>query len=264
MSKPTVAVNGACGRMGRLICDAVYSDDELEFVGAFESANNPNLGKDIGEILGRGHLGIPVSHDLPTHHIDAIIDFSVPDASVRIAKLCAEWEIALLVATTGHSETQREEIIACHHTTPLLFAPNTSLVVNLLMSLTQQAARVLKDKDFDVEIIERHHRFKADAPSGTAIRFAEIIEKEMGLTQRCYGRQGDTGMRPRNEIGLHAVRVGDNVGEHTIIFSTLGETMELVHKGHSRDSYVKGAIAAVKFLIAKKAGLYTMADVLGL
>lgn len=263
MTKPTIAVHGACGRMGQLILKAVHEDEELELVAALDSPDNPNQGKDVGELAGFGKLGIPVSTEL-NEHVDAIIDFSVPDASVRMAKYCAEREIALLVATTGHTPKQRDEIIACHHTTPLLFAANTSLVVNLLMKLVGDAARILKDKDFDVEIVERHHRFKVDAPSGTALKFAEIIEKEMGLTERRYGRQGDTGVRPRNEIGLHALRTGDNVGEHTIIFSTLGETMELVHKGHSRDSYVKGAITAVKFLITQKAGLYTMADVLGI
>lgn len=261
-TKPTVAVHGACGRMGQLVLKAVLADEELELAAALESPGSPNQGKDVGEIAGIGTLGVAVTSELPL--VDVVIDFSVPDASVKIAQQCAARQIALLVATTGHTPAQRDEIIACHHTTPLLFASNTSLVVNLLMKLVADAARVLKDRDFDVEIVERHHRFKVDAPSGTALTFAEIIEKEMGLTQRRYGREGETGVRPRNEIGLHALRTGDNVGEHTIVFSTLGETMELVHKAHSRDSYVKGAVAAAKYLITQKAGLYTMADVLGL
>jgi 4-hydroxy-tetrahydrodipicolinate reductase len=196
--------------------------------------------------------------------VDGVIDFSTPEASLAIAKQCAEREIPLLVATTGHSKEQYDELVALHHTMPLLIAANTSLVVNVLMKLTREAARVLKGRDFDVEIIERHHRFKVDSPSGTALKFAELIEKEMGLEHRLYGREGIVGKRTNKEIGVHAVRVGDNVGEHTIIFSAIGETMELVHKGSGLDSYVKGALAAVKFLATKKAGLYQMADVLGL
>lgn len=258
-----IAVHGACGRMGQRVVAGVHRDPELELVAALESSQHPKAGTDIGLVCGLGELGIAVSDKLP-RQVDGVIDFSVPEASVHIAEQCAEREVPLVVATTGHTPEEREKIIECHHTMPLLFPPNTSLVVNLLMKLTRDAARVLRGRDFDVEIIERHHRFKVDAPSGTALRFAEIIEKEMEIPERVYGREGITGKRPRGQIGVHAVRVGDNVGEHTIIFSTLGETMELVHKGHSVESYVTGALAAIKFLVTKKAGLYSMDDVLGL
>src|SRR5262249_43223465 len=143
-------------------------------------------------------------------------------------------------------------------------APNMSLSVNVLFQLVRQAAALLQGKDFDVEIIERHHRFKKDAPSGTALHFARVVQEAVGGGDLKHGREGLTGERPRAEIGMHAIRVGDNVGEHTIIFSTLGETLELVHKGSSRDSYARGALEAAKFLASKPPGRYTMNDVLGI
>ena len=143
-------------------------------------------------------------------------------------------------------------------------APNMSLVVNVLFKLTQIAAQLLKGYGYDVEIIERHHRFKKDSPSGTALHFAKLIQEVQGQTQMRHGREGVIGERPPSEIGLHAIRAGDNVGEHTIVFGTLGETMELVHKGHNRDAYAMGALQAAKFLANKPAGRYSMNDVLGL
>lgn len=263
MSKLLIGVNGACGRMGQRIVAGVVADPDCELAAALESAQSPNLGRDIGDICGLGPLGVSVTAE-PTKPIDGIIDFSVPAATLALAKLCAAQEIPLLVATTGFSPEERAELVEYHHETPLLIASNCSLVVNLLNKLVAEAATVLKGRDFDVEIIERHHRFKVDAPSGTALTFADIISEKMEITGRTYGREGLVGQRPSNEIGIHAVRTGDNVGEHTIVFSTIGETLELVHKGHSRDSYVKGAVAGVKFLAGKKPGLYTMKDVLGL
>src|SRR5207237_6413560 len=145
-----------------------------------------------------------------------------------------------------------------------LMAPNMSLAVNVLMKLVKEAAEVLKGHGFDVEILERHHRFKKDSPSGTALHFAKIIQDVQGQTALRHGREGLVGERPAHEIGLHSVRAGDNFGEHAIIFSTLGETMELVHKGHSRDAYARGALQAAKYLAGRPAGRYTMNDVLGI
>jgi 4-hydroxy-tetrahydrodipicolinate reductase len=249
--------------MGQRIVAAVCQDPELSLGAAIESPRHPRFGDDIGAICGLDPLGVKLSDELP-RHIDVVVDFSIPDAAVQIAELCAQRGIPLVVCTTGFNREQRERVESCHHLTALMIVANASLVVNVLMKLVRDAARLLRDKDFDVEIVERHHRYKHDAPSGTALRFAEIIEEEMRLTGRVYGRQGLVGERPRTEIGLHAVRVGDNVGEHTVIFSTLGETMELVHRAHGRESYVKGAIAALKFLAGKKPGRYTMADVLAI
>jgi 4-hydroxy-tetrahydrodipicolinate reductase len=169
-----------------------------------------------------------------------------------------------VVATTGHTPAERLEIEAAAHQLALLMAPNMSLAVNVLFALVKQAANLLADKDFDVEIVERHHRFKKDSPSGTALQFARIVQEAMKQTEVRHGREGMVGERPRAEIGMHSLRVGDNVGEHAIIFSTLGETLELVHKGHTRDSYARGALLAAKFLAGRPAGRYTMNDVLGL
>jgi 4-hydroxy-tetrahydrodipicolinate reductase len=143
-------------------------------------------------------------------------------------------------------------------------SPNLSLTVNVLFELVARAAQLLAGKDHDVEIVERHHRYKKDAPSGTALHLARVVQEAMGQTRLRHGREGAIGERPPQEIGLHALRVGDNVGEHTVIFSTLGETLELAHKGHSRDSYARGALLAAKFLAGKPAGTYSMRDVLGL
>jgi 4-hydroxy-tetrahydrodipicolinate reductase len=193
-----------------------------------------------------------------------MIDFSTPEGTDQVLKPCVERRIPLVVATTGHTPQQREQIEAAAHETAVLTAPNMSLSVNVLLALLRQAGRLLKGKDFDVEIIERHHRFKKDSPSGTALQMARVVQEEMGQADLRHGREGLVGERPHGEIGLHAVRVGDNVGEHTVIFSTLGETLELVHRAHSRDSYARGALAAAKFLADKPPGRYGMNDVLGL
>lgn len=258
-----VGVLGACGRMGQRVVHCLSMDSNVRLAAALESSTHPQLGQDIGAICGMGPKGVLVSDKLPDK-LDVLIDFSIPEASAAAARMCAERRLPLVIATTGHTPAQREEIQGFATVIPLLVAANLSLVVNVLMKLAEQAGKALRDKDFDVEIIEQHHRYKQDAPSGTALRFAEILEGAMGLTRRRHGREGMVGERPRDEIGLHAVRTGDNVGQHTIILSTIGETLELVHRSSSRDSYAKGAVAAAKFLHGKSPGLYTMADVLGL
>lgn len=249
--------------MGRMVAAAVAESDDLDLVAAIDAPGSELVGQDVGPLCGLGKLDVPILDHVPGH-LDGVIDFSVPEASVRAAEECASRKIPLLVCTTGHDAAQRERLVATHHECALLIAANTSLVVNLLLKLTRIAGETLNGRDFDVEIIERHHRYKVDSPSGTALRFAEVLEEAMGLHGRKYGREGILGQRPRQELGIHALRGGDNVGEHTIVFSTLGESMELVHKGHSRASYVSGALAAIRYLIGKPAGLYTMADVLGL
>ncbi|HEV3436738.1 MAG TPA: 4-hydroxy-tetrahydrodipicolinate reductase, partial [Gemmata sp.] len=194
---------------------------------------------------------------------DCVIDFSAPEGTMSILPVCVARQIPIVVATTGHTSAQKAEIEAAAHQTAVLFAPNLSLVVNLLFKLVRLTAEALKGKGFDAEIVERHHRYKKDSPSGTAVHFAQIIQEIQG-GHFVHGREGLVGERKADEIGLHAVRGGDNVGEHTIIFTTLGETLELVHKGHSRDSYARGALLAAKFLANRPAGRYTMTDVLGL
>jgi 4-hydroxy-tetrahydrodipicolinate reductase len=263
--KTKIGVNGACGRMGKRIIQLAHEDPALHIVAALDSANHSEHGGDIGEAAGIGRLGVSVTAAVPLDvHVEAMIDFSMPDGTMTVLQTCIARKIPLVVATTGFTDSQKREIEAAAHHTAILFAPNMSLVVNVLFKLVHEAAVALKDKGFDIEIIERHHRFKKDSPSGTALHFAKIIQDAVGNMKIAHGREGLVGERPANEIGMHAIRSGDNVGEHTILFSTLGETMELVHKGHTRDAYVRGALQAAKFLATKQAGRYTMNDVLGL
>jgi 4-hydroxy-tetrahydrodipicolinate reductase len=224
----------------------------------------PAQGRDAGELAGIGPIGVPIRSELAD--VDVIIDFSTPAGLVSIAEECARRKIGLVAATTGLTAAQKESVLATSQHAPIVMAPNMSLAVNLTMKLVREAAKALKSyaPGADVEIIERHHRLKEDAPSGTALEFGRIVAEEMGQTSHVHGREGRPGKRPRNEIGYHALRVGDNVGEHTIVFGLIGETIDVHVKGQSRDSYAYGAIAAAKFLVGKPAGLYTIADVLGL
>ena len=263
--KISIAINGACGRMGQRLVALAHEDAEFRLVAAVDWAGHPGQGRDAGDLASIGTLGVTVTPELPLNVTpDVLIDFSVPEGSMAAVKLCEGRKIPIVVATTGHTDDQRKEIEAAAHATAVLFSPSMSLVVNLLFKLVADTAVALKGKGFDVEVVERHHRFKKDSPSGTAMHFARVIQKAMGLPNLVHGREGIVGERPSNEIGVHAIRAGDNVGEHTIIFSALGETLELVHKGYSRDSYARGALLAAKFLANKPAGRYTMADVLGL
>lgn len=263
--KIKLGVNGAAGRMGQRIVACAAADPAFEVTAAYEWAKHPKQGQDAGEICGVGALGVPITSEVDGR-VDVIIDFSTPEGCVQIARLCESRRIPLVVATTGLTPAQKDEVLEVSQVTPVLMAPSMSLAVNIAMKLVADAGRALRNhtSGVDVEIIERHHRFKEDAPSGTALKFGEIVAREMGQTNHIHGRQGRTGQRPRQEIGYHALRVGDNVGEHTIVFGLLGETLEVTVRGQSRDSYALGALAAAKFLVAKQAGLYSMVDVLGL
>lgn len=260
-----IAVNGAGGRMGRRIVALVHADPQTEVAAALEAPGSPHLGKDAGELAGVGTIGVKVVESLGPH-VDALIDFSSPAGLVNISRVCAQRQIPLVAATTGLTAEQKNEVLSACQMTPMVLAPNMSLAVNLTMKLVAQAARTLKNHPdgVDVEIIDRHHRFKEDSPSGTALKFGEIIAEELGISRHQHGRHGQVGQRPRDEIGYHALRVGDNVGEHTIVFGLMGEMIEITVRGQTRDSYAYGAIAAAKFLVTQGAGVYTIADVLGL
>jgi 4-hydroxy-tetrahydrodipicolinate reductase len=251
--------------LGQRIAQLTLDYKELTIAAALDAPGHPHLGRDVGELAGLGKLGVPVCSELPLEtRLDALIDFSTPQGTMSVLPVCVDRRIPLIVATTGHSASQKQQIEEAAHETALLTAPNMSLSVNLLMKLVHQAAEALRDKGFDVEILERHHRYKKDSPSGTALQFARIVQEVMGQTEMRHGREGLVGERPAHEIGVHAIRVGDNVGEHTILFSTLGETLELTHRAHTRDCYVRGALQAAKFLAGRPPGRYTMDDVLGL
>lgn len=261
----SVAIHGASGRMGQRVIALGVTTPGQKIIAALEASGNLRLGLDAGEVAGIERLGFNLTDHLPASiHPDVLIDFSIPEALERVLNLAVKNSIPLVIATTGLNKFQQLEIDSASHHVAILQASNFSLVVNLLFELTRQASIMLAGKNFDAEIIERHHRFKKDSPSGTALSFAGIIQREMGQRNLVHGREGLIGERPVDEIGIHAVRVGDNVGEHTIIFSTLGETMELVHRGHSRDSYALGALAAARFLAGKPAGSYSMRDILGI
>lgn len=260
-----VAVNGACGRMGSGVVSLVCKDKELRLVAALEREGHPLLGKDVGLLIGEGELGVKVSDTL-NGKADVLIDFSEPNSSVAKASFCASQGIALVVGTTGHTEEQLSRIKESSKRIPCLISPNMSLGVNLLFQVAAQMARVLGE-DYDIEIVEAHHRFKKDAPSGTALKLAQEICKATGRNLKevaIYGRQGATGERPKGQIGLHALRLGDTVGDHRVIFGTLGETIELVHSAHSRDTFAQGAIRAARFLVGKPPGLYDMRQVVAL
>ena len=253
--KTLIGMNGACGRMGQRILQLAHEDHSLAIGAALEAAGHPQQGRDIGEILGIGTLGVSVRPDIPLQQrLDAIIDFSLPEGTMTILPVCVQRRIPLVVATTGHTPAQKKEIEEAAHETAILMAPNMSLAVNVIMRLVSQASAMLRDKGFDVEILERHHRFKKDSPSGTALHFARLVQEGMGQTELKHGREGLVGERPPHEIGIHAIRVGDNVGEHTVVFSTLGETLELTHRAHSRDCYARGALQAAKYLADRPAG----------
>ena len=260
-----IAVNGAAGRMGQRIAALTIGDPELQLAAALEHAGSSRLGEDAGEVCGAGKCGVAITAEL-SDRVDAVIDFSVPEALDSILSVCEERRIPLVIATTGYTDEQREKIASAAQSTPIVMAPSMSLAVNIVMKLVEDAARALKENadGVDVEIIERHHRFEEDAPSGTALHFGKIVAEQMGQPNQVHGRSGRPGKRPRNEIGYHALRTGDNVGEHTIVFGMMGETIDITVRGHTRDSYAYGALAAAKFIVAQGAGMYNMKDVLGL
>ncbi len=265
MSAIRLAIQGAAGRMGKRLVALAVADPELSVVAALESAGHPDLGRDAGTLAGGEPLGALVSSALGVE-ADCLIDFSVPDALPGVVDMCRQYRMPLVLATTGLADIHKRLVATLAREVPVVWSPSMSLAVNLTMKLATMAAEALRDcpGGADVEIIERHHRFKQDAPSGTALRFGELIAGAMGQTAQAHGRSGQVGARPHGEIGYHAVRVGDNPGEHTIVFGMLGESIELTVRASNRDCYAFGALAAAKFLVRQPAGIYTMADVLGL
>ncbi len=260
-----IGINGAAGRMGQRLVALASADAVLQVAAALEHAQHRKLGTDAGTVAGTGPIGVELTTGWSVP-LDVVIDFSVPAATSNVLAQSLEKKVPLVIATTGLPEELQDKIRAAAATIPILWAPSMSTAVNLAMKLAEVAGRALADhpSGADVEIIERHHRFKEDAPSGTALRFGQIIAGAMGQTAERHGRSGRPGQRPHGEIGYHAVRTGDNPGEHTIIFGLLGETLELTVRASNRDCYAHGALAAAKFLAGKPPGLYSMNDVLKL
>ncbi|TWT87599.1 4-hydroxy-tetrahydrodipicolinate reductase [Pseudobythopirellula maris] len=260
-----VAIHGAAGRMGQRLVALGAADEAVELVAALDNAGAPNAGCDAGELAGAGTIGVPISADWP-EACDAVIDFSVPDATDSLVEECVRRRFPLVYATTGIEAEQLQRIEAAAASIPIVKAASMSTAVNLTMKLAEIAGRTLKDlpSGVDVEILERHHRFKEDSPSGTALAFGKILADAMDKPKAAHGREGRVGARPADEIGYHAIRTGDNPGEHTIVFGMLGETIELRVAATNRDCYAQGAYTAAKWIKGKPPGLYDMQDVLGL
>jgi 4-hydroxy-tetrahydrodipicolinate reductase len=259
-------VHGAAGRMGQRVVALAAEDPQIRLVGAIEHAGHPALGQDAMQLAGAKGSKIPLACDWPPS-AEVVIDFSIAEAVPHVVQRCQAAKLSLVLATTGFNAETRALIASASRQIPIVWSPSMSLAVNLTMRLAQQAAAALKDVagGVDIEIIERHHRFKADAPSGTALKFGELIVNELdGEITPQHGRSGVTGQRSRTEIGYHAIRAGDDPGQHTILFGMMGETLELRVAASNRDCYASGAIAAAKWLRGKPPGLYNMFDVLGL
>ena len=232
-------------------------------VAALERAGHADLGRDAGEVAGVGKLGLPVSTGLNVTP-EILIDFTSPVSLRYWLGVCREERIAIIIGTTGLSSADHSLIDAAATDIPVLQSPNMSLGVNLLFKIAGEVAKVLGD-DYDKEVVEAHHRFKKDAPSGTGMGIAEAILKSMGKTKDAlkFGREGDDVTRQRGEIGMHSLRIGDEIGRHTAYFAALGERLELTHVATNRDTFVHGALKSAKWLVGQKAGRYTVADMLG-
>jgi 4-hydroxy-tetrahydrodipicolinate reductase len=251
--------------MGQRVTALAAKDPRFEIVAALESANHPLLGKDAGFIAGVGDIGVQLGV-VGESSADVVIDFSVPAAAVAVVAHCVEFKRPVVVATTGLEPEQQAYIKKAAQKIPIVWSPSMSTAVNVAMKLTEIAAKALRDlpSGVDIEIIECHHRFKEDAPSGTALKFGKIAGDAMEISEHTHGRSGRPGARPRNEIGYHAVRAGDNPGEHTILFGMLGEKLEIRVAASNRDCYAQGALLAAEWLAKKPPGLYGMNDVLNL
>ena len=263
-----IVISGALGKMGIEIAGIVLADDALRLCGVLERADHPRKGDDYGLCIGKGALGIPVSTSLDGIKAGdcTIIDFSSPQSTLALVTSAAAKQKRMVIGTTGLTEPDHAVIKRASEQIAVLASPNMSLGVNLLFSLTELVSSRLKN-DFDIEIIEAHHRFKKDAPSGTARKLGEIVAEAYERPYEQAVRNGRAGLttadRPRNEVGMHAVRGGDIVGDHTVLFAGIGERIELRHMAHSRSTFARGSVAAAKWLASQGAGLYSMRDVLG-
>jgi 4-hydroxy-tetrahydrodipicolinate reductase len=256
--------------MGRALIQTIAAADDMQLIGAIESLSSSTIGQDAGTVAGLPPSGINIVSDaeMVLTEANGVIDFSSPTATVVLAKHCAVMNIPLVTGTTGLSHVERETLVQSAKQIPIVFAPNMSVGINVLFQLVAEAARLL-GPDYDLEIVEAHHHQKADAPSGTALRLADILAQATtqkgSLRERAmYGRQGNLGPRPNYQIGIHAVRGGDIVGDHTVMYCGTGERLELIHRASSRLTFAQGALRALRWALKQSAGLYGMEDVLGL
>lgn len=266
--KTACVVVGAAGRMGRVISRLIAESENFTLAGATESSNSNYSGKSLKDALGLADDSILITEKLEeiTADFDAIIDFTFPEVSMQTVRFAGRQNKPAVIGTTGFSAEQMTEIKQQSEGFPCVWAPNMSIGVNTLFKVVQDVAMVLKD-GFDVEIMEIHHRYKKDAPSGTALKIAQIIAQTYGrdLSQSAvYQRKGVTGERKKEEIGIQTLRAGDVAGEHTVVFGGTAERLELIHRAQSRDCFAQGALCAVQWIVGKPRGLYDMQDVLGL
>ncbi len=262
-----IAIAGSSGRMGRTLIECVLKDEALRLSAALEQPGHALLGRDAGEFAGNA-TGVAVSADIESALLcsDAIIDFTRPAGTLAHLDHCLKLGRKMVIGTTGFSETEKARIVEASKKIAIIFAPNMAVGVNVAFKLAEIAARTLGEA-YDVEIIEAHHHHKVDAPSGTALRLGEVVAAALGRDPAkvfVHGREGDTGERDPKEIAFHAIRGGDHVGEHTVMFIGMGERVEVSVKSSSRATYATGALRAAKFLKDKPNGLFDMQDVLGL
>ena len=263
-----IGVFGACGRMGRRIIELASGDEDFEVAAGIEYPGHPAVGQSLGALFGIPDLDAPLVGSLHKviNDIECIIVFATPEATLDCMRDAHADRKPLAIGTTGLTPEQMEEIKRLSQHVPCLMAANMSIGINILLAISKQIARLLDD-NFDIEIVEAHHNQKVDAPSGTALMLGEAMAQVTNRTlskDAVYGRKGVLGQRPKNEIGIHAVRGGDIAGDHTILFAGQGERIELVHRAHSRDNFARGALLAARFVSRQPAGFYTMQDVLKL
>lgn len=260
----SIAITGAAGRMGQRLVALARQDGEFQIVGAIERPEHPMQARDIGEVAGIGPIGTPITFDLrPTPQV--LIDFTAPASTRHWLKTCRDRGIGMVVGTTGLQPGDHASLDQAAADIPILQAPNMSLGVNVLFKIAGEVAKMLGE-DYDIEIVEAHHRFKKDAPSGTAAGLADAILAAVNKTRDrlAYGHHGDDAPRRTGEIVMHSLRIGDEIGRHTAYFAALGERLELTHVATNRDTFVYGALRAAKWLANQKPGRYGMEDVLGL
>lgn len=263
-----IGVIGAGGRMGRMLIEAVNDNPQTTLKAAIERQGSSLVGADAGEVAAIGRLNVQIVDDLKTvvDDIDVLIDFSLPDATEKNMQLCAEHNVAMVIGTTGFNEQQEQVLATASEQVAIVYAGNYSTGVNLSLKLLGMAAKAF-GTDADVEVIEAHHKHKIDAPSGTAYMMAEAVAEARGQNLKevaVYGREGQTGAREAGTIGIHAIRGGEIIGDHTVMFIADGEVVEITHRARARMTFAAGAVRAATWVIQQSTGQYNMQDVLGL
>lgn len=261
-------VAGAAGRMGGRIIHMIQESKEIKLAGAFERPDHPSVGKDVGQVVGLGDMGIELKGDIEqtAEGADVLIDFTTPESTLKNFRFISKTGQAIVIGTTGISDEINQELNQLAKRIKCVLAPNMSIGVNVMFKVVKDLSKILS-KGYDMEVIEYHHRLKKDAPSGTAMHIAKVLADTTGRnfdTDLIYQRKGFVGVRKDEEIGIQSIRAGDIVGEHTTIFAGVGERIEITHRAHSRDNFARGALLAAMWIMEQPNGIYDMQDVLGL